>query len=139
MNNEKIKGTHNGLTRIQEFTIEEVFDWIKDNNTHVFWEENGYSIKPRMFYRARIYSEKGMICGNCGLTGTYFALEKDKGGGMHLDLYGKNETGDVMFTIDHIKPSSKGGKHKMDNFQTMCKVCNEKKADDYEQLIVNNE
>ena len=129
MEREKIKGTHNGLTRIMEFTIAEVMGWVEDKDTKVYWEENGFSIKSRMLYRARIYADKGMNCVSCGLEGLYFALEKDKGGGMHLDLYGKNEKEDVMLTIDHIVPSSKGGKNNIDNFQTMCKICNELKAD----------
>ena len=129
MDEKKIIGTHKGLTRIKEFTIDEVFGWINETEKTVLWADDKYSIKSKMLYRARIYAEKGMNCAECGLEGSFFALERDKGGGMHLDLYGRNETQDVMMTIDHIHPSSKGGKHHVDNFQTMCKICNEKKAD----------
>ena len=129
MDIKKIKGTHNGLTRIKTFTIEEIFDRIKAKpQKKIYWRENGKDIRIS-FRNARVFYEKGISCVSCGLTGLYFAMEKDKGGGFHLDLYGKNETGDVMLTIDHIEPLAKGGLDGKDNFQTMCKICNESKAD----------
>lgn len=132
MSGKKIIGTHNGLSRIKTFSIEEVFGWIKESaNRKIYWEENGFVIKNSMLYRARIYQEKGISCISCGLQGSFFAFEKDRGGGLHLDLYGKNDEEDVMLTIDHIVPSSKGGKNDKSNLQTMCKICNERKADSF--------
>lgn len=68
---------------------------------------------------------------NCGIKGEFFALDKDKGGGIHLDLYGYLDGQEVLITVDHIIPKSKGGLDKMINFQVMCKICNEVKADDF--------
>ena len=34
-----------------------------------------------------------------------------------------------MYTIDHIFPKSKGGENKLENYQLLCKVCNENKSD----------
>ncbi len=125
----KYKATHNGLKRLKTLSIKEVFDWIEDKPVQkMYWFENGKNIKITL-KNAKIFYEKGITCVNCGIKGSYFAIEKDKGGGMHLDLYAKNEKEDVMMTVDHIVPASKGGSNQIDNLQTMCKICNETKAD----------
>ena len=59
--------------------------------------------------RAKVFHKKGLTCVNCGVKGMFFALEKDKGGGLHLDLYGLIDKEEVLLTIDHIVPKSKGG------------------------------
>lgn len=125
-NNPKIIPTHNGLERLESYTIEEVFKWIEENPKRIYWDKDNYSINTR---RAKVFHKKGVICVNCGVEGMYFALEKDKGGGIHLDLYGLIHEEEVLITIDHIVPKSKGGLNKIINFQTMCKLCNEMKAD----------
>jgi 3-deoxy-D-arabino-heptulosonate 7-phosphate (DAHP) synthase class II len=83
MKNIKIIPTHNGLERIKTYSVEKVFKWIKDNPRRVFWEIDGFEINTK---RAKIFYKKGIICVNCGVKGEFFALEKDKGGGIHLDL-----------------------------------------------------
>ncbi len=55
---------------------------------------------------------KDCICNNCGLTGNGFPLE-----------------------IDHIVPLSRGGIHKKDNFQTLCKSCNTSKNNNITSFI----
>ena len=35
---------------------------------------------------------------------------------------------EVLITKDHIIPKSKGGKDKLDNYQTMCVRCNKRKG-----------
>ncbi len=125
-NKPKIIPTHNGLIRLENFTITEVFEWIENNPKRIYWETRNYNINTR---RAKVFHKKGLICVNCGVEGMFFALEKDKGGGIHLDLYGLIDEEEVLITIDHIVPKSKGGVNKIINFQTMCKLCNEQKAD----------
>ena len=50
-----------------------------------------------------------------------------------MDLFGIDSNGDeVLMTVDHILPKSKGGPHHIDNFQPMCMPCNMKKADKLE-------
>jgi len=119
--------THNGLTRIRTFTIKEIYDWIEKNPKRIYWEIDEYRINLK---RAKIFYKKGLVCVNCGAEGKFFALEKDKGGGTHLDLYGYIDEEEVLMTIDHIVPKSKGGLNDNINYQTMCKICNEMKADD---------
>lgn len=126
----KIIPTHNGLERLKTLTIEEVFGWIEANPKRIYWEKDEFVINTK---RAKVFHKKGAICVNCGVKGKFFALEKDKGGGIHLDLYGLIDDEEVLITIDHIIPKSKGGVNKLINFQTMCKLCNEMKADDSEE------
>lgn len=80
-----------------------------------------------------ILFEKNNKCVDCGLVGTYLALEKtneiDKS--YHLNLYGIRDGEEILMTKDHIFPKSLGGSNKLKNYQTMCRVCNMKKGDEY--------
>jgi len=102
---------------------------FKEAVTHKF---RGIPIKMTS-NRYRCFATSGLDCVQCGLKGTFFAIERHANGdtrGYHLNLYGIDESGaEVMLTKDHIKPKSKGGGDRLDNFQTMCIVCNSKKAD----------
>jgi 5-methylcytosine-specific restriction endonuclease McrA len=129
MSFEPIIPTHNGLIRIKSFTIEEIFKVIRKEPKKNYWQDGEYKIKVA---RAKVFYKKGLTCMNCGVKGNFFALEQDKGGGLHLDLYGYNDDEEILITLDHIIPKSKGGLDKNINYQIMCKVCNEIKADDLE-------
>jgi 5-methylcytosine-specific restriction endonuclease McrA len=37
----------------------------------------------------------------------------------------------VLMTQDHIMPRSKGGANRLENLQTMCCVCNNRKGNSY--------
>jgi len=37
---------------------------------------------------------------------------------------GRSAANDVILHVDHIIPRSKGGKHDLDNYQTLCHICN---------------
>lgn len=81
--------------------------------------------------RYKTFFTKGLRCSCCGIEGKYFAKEKHLGDGhFHLNLYGVDKDGnEVLMTKDHIIPASKGGKDDISNYQTMCRRCNELKAD----------
>tara|TARA_B100002019_G_C21190491_1_gene558544 strand:+ start:221 stop:628 length:408 start_codon:yes stop_codon:yes gene_type:complete len=91
----------------------------------------------------KMYSEryqvfkKSLVCSKCSIKGSFFAKErnanwrKDKyhRGHYHFNLYAVDENGnEVLMTKDHIIPKSKGGSNSLKNYETMCKVCNEKKS-----------
>jgi 5-methylcytosine-specific restriction endonuclease McrA len=70
-------------------------------------------------------------CVQCGIEGKHFAVEKHKKDkSYHLNLYAVDEYGtEVLMTRDHVVPLAKGGKDNYSNYQTMCCICNEEKAD----------
>lgn len=96
-----------------------------------------HGVKVRLnSWRYRCYMKKGLKCAKCGFTGEYFAVERHKSHETdyyHLNLYGRNRIGhEIMMTVDHIYPKSKGGKNHLSNLQTMCESCNRGKADTVE-------
>ena len=133
--------THNNLAvRIQTYSIDEIFTFLRNNPFKTDYSLPKWRTPKKQYYtdscgnrmsvrRARVFLEKGVNC-KCGLQGSFFALEKWGDGGLHLDLYAKDEVGDdVLMTIDHINPKSNGGPDTIENYETMCKACNEDKAD----------
>lgn len=116
-------------SRIKTYSVDEIFDFMSKNPDELFYvDEAGNRCKLR---RAKVFHIYGTKCANpnCKTTGTFFALEKWPVGDIHFELYGIDETGDeVLMTVDHVQPKSKGGLDHISNYQPMCKVCNEIKS-----------
>ena len=52
-----------------------------------------------------------------------------------MNLYAINEKGEeVLMTKDHIEPKSLGGKNSLNNYQTMCTICNCEKGSKIENV-----
>lgn len=99
-------------------------------------EVEGFQVYRRSMRYATFY-QKGCKCVCCGKEGTYFQLDADREGGnvenrRHFNLYAEDGT---LMTKDHILPKKWGGSDTIDNFQTMCKDCNEAKGSQYEVEI----
>lgn len=71
--------------------------------------------------RLGTFAKHGLDCGCCGIVGTRLVKRKDKGGGVHVDLYTDNW---VLMTVDHVIPKAKGGPDTFDNKQPLCTDCN---------------
>jgi len=115
--------------RKQIYPVETVlnkFEAVKASTTPFCLD--GDKIKKKVKYH--LFLEKGIRCAHCGIEGLYFAKEKFiNENKYHLNLYGKTLFGkEVVMTIDHIKPKSKGGRNHFSNYQTMCYFCNNKKG-----------
>lgn len=70
-------------------------------------------------------------CVSCGLTGSRFYVEKhhESDGKFHLNLYAiDSSNNEVLMTRDHIVALADGGEDTMENSQTMCAPCNERKG-----------
>jgi hypothetical protein len=117
------KYTNNSKTnikkeRVQVLSIEEVF-------TKMAIEE---SEGKKLHRRLETFYKKGLRCiaPGCDRVGTFFALEKWKDGSLHIDLYTENN---ILMTVDHDMPRSKGGSDDIENKNPMCCKCNSKKKD----------
>lgn len=75
----------------------------------------------------------GRKCIHCEILGTYWKLGEGADKGLHFDLYGTNDNNEeVMLTLDHIHPKSKGGPNHITNYQCLCFLCNSIKKDNLE-------
>lgn len=89
--------------------------------------------------RYKCFVASGVKCVCCGLEGSYFYKEKDAKSELeiyHFNLYAIDSLGnEVLMTKDHIIPRSRGGKDHVDNYQTMCSECNERKGNKLPEKI----
>ena len=69
--------------------------------------------------RYRCFDVHGFDCCQCGMEGKFFAKEIHKSSKSYMmNLYGFDSDGDeVLMTVDHILPQSKGGKDNIENLQ----------------------
>jgi hypothetical protein len=138
--------------RIGTYQISVVFDLFNEeyfDSTFRNWKQNKkFKIfedkKVKDSVRYHVFSQKGIICVKCGLVGQYFALEKDKNiqsDKYHFNLYTMKNDQEIMMTVDHIVPASKGGARSLKNLQPMCWLCNNEKGnkcegEDYNGKII---
>lgn len=119
----------------KKYKIKDIFKELEDNKIpdEIIYHEKDYkdSLKRAGIIKELI-NRDGLKCVHCGKIPEYFALAKDKANRWHIDLYSEHENDHYMYTIDHIYPKSKGGKNDIENYQLLCKVCNEKKGDNIE-------
>ena len=86
--------------------------------------------------KLQTFKECGVRCRICGCKGEYFAKEKYADQPyFHLNLYAVKDGLEVLMTKDHIIPIAKGGRDRLNNFQTLCYECNKKKASQTEDAV----
>ena len=113
----------NHCETIAQFSIEDFFALRAQHIRNV----NGYSVHIDI-QRYEVF-RRCLSCALCGIQGAYFLLQRHSGDALctaHFNLY--TADGQLM-TNDHIIPVSKHGSNALDNLQTMCEACNQKKAD----------
>ena len=121
--------------RVGIITPKELFEIF---DTKTIKEEILFGVVTKINHiKYQIYRDKGLKCVNCGIEGNYFAAEATKNRKKPkifcFHLYHKTEEGkEIMMTIDHILPKSKGGTMAISNLQPMCIVCNMMKGSRYE-------
>ena len=95
---------------------------------------DGFSVN-RKSIRLQTFATKGCKCVACGLEAAYLKLEKLDAAAQspHFNMYGLKNGEEILFTMDHIKPKSKGGEDKLENLDTMCTICNLEKSNKWEE------
>ena len=73
-------------------------------------------------HRFKVYLRDGFTCCYCGLLFNR-PLNWNRSEALH--------NGKMFLEIDHIKPLSKGGSDNIENKQSLCQKCNNKKSDNY--------
>ena len=91
-----------------------------------FLEFSPSSIEKR---RWKVFAAKGTRCVSCGIEGTKVVLWMDRGGRIHADLASTGPIREIMITLDHHIPKSKGGPNTVENLNPMCYPCNQHKKD----------
>jgi len=136
--------------RIAVYTIQEVFDLIKVNN--VVWKGNPrvgrllnmnvtlHDFKVKLNSdRYEVFIKKGIKCSECGLEGSFFALETSKADEKvqraHFNLYAIKEDKEILMTKDHIVAYNLGGQDFIDNYRTLCSQCNGIKGSIEQKII----
>ncbi len=113
------------------FETEDVFPYVQPgaSRREFVCDDRSYTVKMNSD-RYRLFKENPR-CVCCGLLGTKMRLEVTRGSTTpHFNMYGVGERGEyILMTKDHTQPRSKGGKNKLENYATMCQLCNGIKSD----------
>ena len=120
------------MIRKQIYTIQEVHSqvrpYIPRQPNLVIYDGDEMDLESQ---RYAVFKRDKCICIKCQLEAAYYAKEKSKGQEnakrWHFNLYGIKDGKEILFTKDHIVPKSLGGKDHLDNYQTMCSICNHRK------------
>lgn len=125
----------------KKYDIQEVFNLLGEdvlNATEPVIKSDSIKVDGYLIYkdswRYRTFYQKGLKCDCCGREGSYFKLKADSKSSerAHFNLFAEDGT---LMTKDHIIPKSKGGPDCIENFQTMCEECNEKKRNTMPEVI----
>lgn len=103
-----------------------------------YFDFNGSTIYTRGS-RLEVFKRNSSKCVKCGIQGQYFAIERHiDSRRYHMNLYAVHRDGhEVLMTIDHIIPVSRGGPNNRANKQTMCTYCNHKKGNKIGKVPLN--
>jgi len=140
--------TVNKYERIKTYSLDEVLPFVyygepkkhgkqykKPNNALSQKDYDGHMVYMNSD-RYQCFDFHGTHCVKCGLVGEFFALERfaivngksNTQDRYHFNLYGIKGGREVMISKDHVIPVSKGGKDRLNNYQTMCVECNKAKG-----------
>lgn len=120
------------LETLAEFSPEEILPIVPRKKHRFRVGDQDIAVKTCSL-RLQVFKQN-LCCVSCGVAGSIFRLQRqpNRSEAPHLNLYGFKEEKWVLMTQDHIKPRSRGGKDCLQNLQTMCTECNERKGSTYE-------
>lgn len=143
----RIAPNNNTIKHLKEISIEEFLSHICDSRykqinsdgkkiVNIKEYQISRYMQPSKTYKVRVYSQRYLVfknnltCVVCGLKGekVYLDQEKKNCNNAHFNLYGVENGQLVLMTKDHIIPKARGGKNYLQNYQTMCCICNNLKS-----------
>lgn len=117
------------LVHLGEFDLDEVLPYITVEESKRDYRIGEQVYTVRMNSDRYFVFQKSPACVACGLQGTTMILDTNPGDqSPHFNLYAKDDGRLILMTKDHILAKAKGGQDSLDNFQTMCCVCNNLKG-----------
>lgn len=149
---EKILSVNNRkIITLAEFSFEEIISHFEKESNLVAWSKDCDCRRCRRIYQHNEFFDfkmeykgyrfnfdsfriktflKSNACYNCGRVGNLWKLQKCKDSDApHINLFCRDNSGDYLMTKDHFHPKSKGGRECLENLNTMCYHCNNKKGD----------
>lgn len=130
MNKHKYNPQSKSVKIIAEYTADEILDNVPNSNVAIIKKIYAGHLIKLSAERLRIF-KKNRVCVCCGIVGTKMHLEQPQDSlKPHFNLYAEELGTLVLMTKDHIIPiSHPEGTNDFDNYQTMCVICNNIKAD----------
>jgi len=125
--------SNNGMIVLAEYPLKQILPLIG------FGKPNFSVVINRKYYSVKCSSvrlecfKRNQNCVICKAQGNWWRLEQhkidyEKGNNPNFSLYDKLHKPILLMTKDHIIPKSKGGGEEIENMQTMCYPCNQKKG-----------
>ena len=112
-----------------EFLPEDVLPHISSKDIVREYKVGKKTHKVRMNSQRYYVFENSLSCVSCGVKGNKFLLEQyNSDRKPHFNLYAEKNGKLILMTKDHIIAKSNGGSNRLDNYQTMCSVCNNLKG-----------
>lgn len=117
------------LIHIATYPLDEILPFITTEDQRKEFIVDGQPYLVRMNSDRYHVFKDNRFCISCGLEGKHMVLDINPGDqSPHFNLYTEENGRLVLMTKDHKHPKSKGGEDALDNYQTMCCVCNNLKG-----------
>lgn len=119
----------NKIEHIYAFDPDYILSQITTDITRRDFCVDGKTYAVKMNSDRYFVFRQNRACVSCGLVGSKMYLDINPGDqSPHFNLYGEENGRLILMTKDHIHPKSKGGLDTLDNFVTMCSICNNLKG-----------
>lgn len=126
----KLKEVKNKI-RLAIFKPEDILQDVNEENKRQEFVIDGIAYSVRMDSSRYFVFKDNAKCVACEIEGTEMILEmnpNDKA--PHFNLYAKENGKLILLTKDHILARSKAGTNEIENYQTLCCICNNLKGND---------
>jgi len=118
-------------TILAEYPPDEILSILSTDGHRKEFNIGGQVYKVKMNSQRYFCFSENKKCVACGVEGSKILLELPHGVEYpHFNLYAEENGELVLMTKDHKLPVALGGRDVMENYQTMCAICNNIKGKD---------